>query len=858
MRIFGQFKIGAPVVQHADVVRVDSHVPPDDAYLAKLSAYLDGQGGGGASQKARAVAYDRNNVLLGSGTEVVVGNGAAAGWIDFPFANPPKVSKGQLVKLGLQYGDVGGTIRSYQLAAQGAGGEEMNPVASITASGNEITDATRFVALGTGSSGQMMEPLFAPAIVTNECTNGGFEVDVSGWAGSGSGGTSSFTRSTADSKFGSACLDVLASGAAVGRGARYAIVYGLQTQYTVSFWYKAVQVGVGATPILLATYNSPQVTSQVSLSTAVDGVWRQASVTFVTDGTTQALSYAELRFSGTVTSGTYEYRIDGVQIEYGAVVNAYVDTAGAIASSYTYPAADSSYGIRRPATNLFGRGQCDAVGTSWGNAGAGTTIATDATAPAPWSPQSMKYTCDGSAANQGCLAQSAALAATTGTPGVGSVWFRGIAGRSYFSQMRWVNSDSSTTDGAQSIFTATGNWQLLTPASVAVAAGKTGSQLIVMARVNGTRADAFWTAHAMLETGQGVAAWYVATSGGASATHAGGRVQLPSALLSATRGWFAVRRRMGIASNATSSQQNSVWWGTGSVYLGLYNSGQNFYMDNSDNSASFIQAYAAGDELTIIGFWTPTQIGLSINGGAFLTASTSAPPNPTATLFDIGRDSTSLSNWLEGDIAWFACGTTVPSNADAAALHANGHNDPALDSLPANPTAMWSAKTGTFETFVPSVETSGTYAGGAPATLVSTETVTNQRSLFATYVKAWTLPDDVDDFYIARLPWEAGQSVLSNGGVLKLPVFHADVGWHGTDLDDEEGAFAIVKEGSVLEALIGERIRLRTDRLSPGVVFAFVHNRYPIVDDISLTRRGFLELGNLALDNVRCVIEVMA
>jgi hypothetical protein len=859
VRIFGQFKIGAPVVQHSDVTRVDSHVAPDDAYVAKLSAYLDGQGGGGVSQKARGVVYDRNNVLLGTGSEVSIVAGAPPGWVDFPFANPPKVSKGQVVKLGLQFGDTNGTIRSYQLASQGAGGEEQYPMATITASGNELTDATRAVVLGLTSSGQQMSALAAPtSIVTNLCTNGGFEVDAAGWSGSGSGGTTSFVRSTADAKFGSACLDLTASGAAVGRGVRFGIVYGLQTQYTVSFWYKAVQIGVGATPILMATYNSPQVTTQVSLSTALDGVWRQASVTFVTDGTSQTLSYAELRFNGTITSGTYEYRIDGVQIEYGAVVNTYVETAGAIATRTVAAPADSSYGIRRAATNLFTRGQADAVSTAWGNAGAGTVIAIDATSPAPFSPQSMKYTCDGTAANQGCLAQSGTgLAATVGTPGVGSIWFKGIAGRSYFSQMRWINTDATTTDGAQSVFTATGTWQLLTPAAVNVAATKTGNQLIIMARVNGTRADAFWVAHAMLETGFVAGAPYVATFGGTTATHAAGRVQVPAQLVGATRGWFAVRRRMGNASTVGAGQQNSVWWGSGSVYIALYNSNANFYMDNSDNSASVVQAYVAGDELTIIGFWTPTQIGISINGGAFVTASTSAPPNPVQTLIDIGRDTVSASNWMEGDLAWFACGTGTPTNADAAAIHANGHVDPVLDALPAAATAMWPAQTGVYETYVDAVATSGAYPSGAPNPLAAQEAHADQRSLFASYVKAWALPPNVDDFYIARLPWEASQSVFGNGGVLALPIFHADVGWHGTDLDDEEGAFAIVQEGSVLEALIGERVRIRTDQLSAGVVFAFVHNRYPIVDDISLTRRAFLELGFLAADNVRCVIEVM-
>jgi hypothetical protein len=380
---------------------------------------------------------------------------------------------------------------------------------------------------------------------------------------------------------------------------------------------------------------------------------------------------------------------------------------------------DSSFGIFRAATNVFVLGQAGSIGSIWSSSGAGATPSTDATVPPPYSTQSIKYVCDGTVANQGCLALSitggSGLPATTGTFGAGSIWFKGVAGQSYFTQMRWINTDASTTDGTQSIFTATGAWQLLTPASVAVAATKTGNQLVIMVRVNGTRTDTFWVAHAMLEVGQSVVAPYVATSGGATATHAAGRVQATATnIINSSQGWFAVRIRYS-ASRTNMGFSNLIYWGDASNYINLhYESGGFWYMETSANSVNTAPvSFAANDFATVIGKWSNNgrSVGISINGVAFTTASTIAgTTNVTQTTFNLGTNYTG-ANPLNGDILWFACGSGTLTDADATTIHGFGNTDPSFSSFPitANTTMEWTADTTATRTTTGTVDLYNSY-----------------------------------------------------------------------------------------------------------------------------------------------------
>jgi hypothetical protein len=334
-------------------------------------------------------------------------------------------------------------------------------------------------------------------------------------------------------------------------------------------------------------------------------------------------------------------------------------------------------GVRRAATNLFRRGQCDAT-TDWNAAAAGTTPSVDATVPAPFSPQSIKYACDGSVAAQGASPRTATgQAATAGTVGVGSCYFKGVAGQSYTSNLVWVNTDASSTVGTTLTFTATGGWQQIAPAALAVAVGKTGDQLRILVQINGTRTESFWVAHAMLEKGQSVVAPYVATSGGSTATHAAGRVQADATLLTPAEGSIVIRARMGWPSASPPSTYHTFWGlgdNTNNEVSLFYNAGSGFrverYASGSGNSQVQAASFTANDTVTAAAAWTPTTIKVSSGGAPFTAKANTNVPTVSAALQEIGGALTfnSAVKQLDSDVLWAATFSTALTDDDFATI----------------------------------------------------------------------------------------------------------------------------------------------------------------------------------------------
>lgn len=389
---------------------------------------------------------------------------------------------------------------------------------------------------------------------------------------------------------------------------------------------------------------------------------------------------------------------------------------------------DSSFGIRRAATNLFPQGQCDSVGSGpqkWNSSTSGVVASVDAAVAAPFSPWSVKYVFDGTVASQSAGPRSAAgQAAAAGTFACGSVWFNGVPGAAYTANMRWGQTDATSIDGASTAFNAqTGRWftytdpltgrvwELVIPPAVAVAAGKTGDYVQLLVRVPSgvTRAETVHLAHAMIEKGQTVVAPYVATSGGATATHAVGRVQAPASLLNATQGWVAMRVRVGwpSATGAGTTDPEFFAWKDSAL------SGVRLYWSNASkrfegtryNGAIVVGALAtptfnAGDIVTLVFAWTATTVAVSINGGAFISAANSPAPTLAANTFDIGQSPNDLGNRvIDGDVLAFACGTGPLTNSDVAAIAAlMASGDPRSSALPASAgcTMSWAANTANY------------------------------------------------------------------------------------------------------------------------------------------------------------------
>lgn len=113
------------------------------------------------------------------------------------------------------------------------------------------------------------------------------------------------------------------------------------------------------------------------------------------------------------------------------------------------------------------------------------------------------------------------------------------------------------------------------------------------------------------------------------------------------------------------------------------------------------------------------------------------------------------------------------------------------------------------------------------------------------------------DAYYARLGFDSAQSVLGIPGP-EAPRYRATVGWHGTYLDPEsQGAsFAIVQTGGALADLLGERVKVTYRNRS---VVAYVHRTLDLDsgEEISLSRRAFQSLANLATDSLSARVEAL-
>lgn len=121
-------------------------------------------------------------------------------------------------------------------------------------------------------------------------------------------------------------------------------------------------------------------------------------------------------------------------------------------------------------------------------------------------------------------------------------------------------------------------------------------------------------------------------------------------------------------------------------------------------------------------------------------------------------------------------------------------------------------------------------------------------------VVAQTMPE----LMIARRAMPVAQELLA-GAVLREAAIGAKVGWHDTTVCAETGAIAIVPSEGDLVDLVGEVIVVKYPTPSEiRGVYAYVLGRAPLVDDLSLSRRAFLELGLLSSEFLECSIEVIA
>jgi hypothetical protein len=121
----------------------------------------------------------------------------------------------------------------------------------------------------------------------------------------------------------------------------------------------------------------------------------------------------------------------------------------------------------------------------------------------------------------------------------------------------------------------------------------------------------------------------------------------------------------------------------------------------------------------------------------------------------------------------------------------------------------------------------------------------------------WTPPGGLEDEDLARLPLDVAQALLSTPPA--SPPVNAMAGWHSVSVDEETGSFAIVRTGGPLEALVGERLRVRANGRS---VIVLVHHEQDFGDaddeHLSLTRAAFKEIGPLYVETLEVSVEVLS
>lgn len=105
----------------------------------------------------------------------------------------------------------------------------------------------------------------------------------------------------------------------------------------------------------------------------------------------------------------------------------------------------------------------------------------------------------------------------------------------------------------------------------------------------------------------------------------------------------------------------------------------------------------------------------------------------------------------------------------------------------------------------------------------------------------------------ARRAYPKAQELLSAATPINRLAGFVPVGWHDTATHPLTGALAVVRIGGELEPLIGDILRVAWRHWS---TFVYVVGARDVPFELSLARRAFMDLANLAAESIDCVVEV--
>jgi hypothetical protein len=152
------------------------------------------------------------------------------------------------------------------------------------------------------------------------------------------------------------------------------------------------------------------------------------------------------------------------------------------------------------------------------------------------------------------------------------------------------------------------------------------------------------------------------------------------------------------------------------------------------------------------------------------------------------------------------------------------------------------------------------YADGPTFAIGSGTALSSALSLYAIATSAFVPVRNALEMDYGRLPWYAAEAKFSETAPLKGTAIAASAAWHGTYMDEERGAFAVVQTGGMFDTWLGERVKITTRPIENKIrsVVAYVHNYAAIDDDISLTRRGWMQIALPGFDRLRVTVERMS
>jgi hypothetical protein len=367
-------------------------------------------------------------------------------------------------------------------------------------------------------------------------------------------------------------------------------------------------------------------------------------------------------------------------------------------------APDSSTGIWEATTNLVANGGFETNTTGWG--GVNSTTIARSTARAKFGAASLKAT-EGGANLIETQTSSTVSGATAGRKFTVSCWVYaegavvGKAFRIYAIESGGATGESNTLTS----ITLAAGWQRVSHTHTVVQNDRTAIKNNPY--VDASDPGAYIYLDGCQTEERGAATPYVETNGG-TATRPAARVQASASGLSATQGWIAFRTRIGISSAQLATEGAYLFnWRNGGTgdRIGLWwlNSGGSALRvervpgAGGGHQVTVLSSHAVGDYVTVTAKWTAGGLGLSVNGSAFSTISTTDIPSGMPATFDIGSQGGPAV--IDSDILWFASGTGTLTDTDAATIGRFGNGDPKMNSFSSSaaPTMAWDGVNANYE-----------------------------------------------------------------------------------------------------------------------------------------------------------------